>query len=41
MVNSSRRQGPERRCVRAEIHRLHETDDELRRRIESQEQRSA
>ena len=27
--------------VRAEIHRLHETDDELRRRIEAQEQRGA
>ena len=27
--------------VRAEVHRLHETDDELRRRIEAQEQRGA
>jgi chromosome segregation ATPase len=27
--------------VRAEIHRLHETDDELRRRIEAQERRGA
>ena len=27
--------------VRAEIHSLHEADDELRRRIESQEQRGA
>jgi ABC-type transporter Mla subunit MlaD len=27
--------------VRAEIHHLHETDDELRRRIEAQEQRGA
>lgn len=27
--------------VRAEIHSLHETDDELRRRIEAQEQRGA
>jgi len=27
--------------VRAEIHRLHESDDELRRRIEAQEQRGA
>jgi DNA repair ATPase RecN len=27
--------------VRAELHSLHETDDELRRRIEAQEQRGA
>jgi hypothetical protein len=27
--------------VRAEVHRLHETDDELRRRVEAQEQRGA
>ena len=27
--------------VRAEIHSLHEADDELRRRIEAQEQRGA
>jgi ElaB/YqjD/DUF883 family membrane-anchored ribosome-binding protein len=27
--------------VRAEVHRLHETDDELRRRIEAQERRGA
>lgn len=28
-------------AVRVEIHRLHETDDDLRRRIEAQEQRGA
>lgn len=28
-------------AVRVEIHRLHETDDELRRRIEAQERRGA
>jgi hypothetical protein len=28
-------------AVRAEIHSLHEADDELRRRIETQEQRGA
>jgi hypothetical protein len=27
--------------MRAELHRLHETDDELRRRIEVQEQRGS